>query len=70
MRAGEPVWAGFGVVLCSGVYLDEKIVAIEGALSAVDIPHAFGGANAFAYDATPRATVDIDVKSNWLNLRR
>lgn len=40
---------------------DEKIVAIERALSAGDIPHAFGGANALAYYGTPRATADIDL---------
>ena len=40
---------------------DEKIVAIEGALVEAEIPHAFGGANALAYYATPRATADIDV---------
>ena len=40
---------------------DEKIVAIECALVEADIPHAFGGAIALAYYATPRATIDIDV---------
>jgi hypothetical protein len=43
------------------VLFDEKIVAIEGALVAADIPHAFGGANALAYYGTPRATADIDL---------
>ncbi len=43
------------------MYLDEKIVAIEHALLEAGVPHAFGGANAFAYYGTPRATVDIDV---------
>ncbi|MDP6980067.1 MAG: hypothetical protein QF570_15930 [Myxococcota bacterium] len=43
------------------MYLDEKIVAVEHAMLAAGIPHAFGGANAFAYYGTPRATVDIDV---------
>jgi len=43
------------------MYLDEKIVAIERTLSASGIPHAFGGANAFAYYGTPRATIDIDL---------
>jgi hypothetical protein len=43
------------------VLFDEKIVAIERALSARDIPHAFGGANALAYYGTPRATADIDL---------
>ena len=41
--------------------LDEKIIAIERALTDAGIPHAFGGANALAYYATPRATVDIDL---------
>ena len=40
---------------------DEKIVAIERALVDAAIPHAFGGANALAYYATPRATADIDL---------
>jgi len=43
------------------VLLDEKIVAIEQALEGAEIPHAFGGAHALAYYATPRATVDIDL---------
>ncbi|MDH3211341.1 MAG: nucleotidyltransferase family protein [Myxococcales bacterium] len=41
--------------------LDEKIVALERALSEHEIPHAFGGALALAYYATPRGTVDIDL---------
>lgn len=41
--------------------LAEKIVLIEAALQAARIPHAFGGAIALAYYATPRATIDIDV---------
>ena len=41
--------------------LDEKILAIEHAFVDADIPHAFGGANALAYYAAPRATSDIDV---------
>lgn len=40
---------------------DEKIVALEQALQAAAIPHAFGGANALAYYGTPRATADIDL---------
>lgn len=43
------------------MYLDEKMVAIEHAFESAEIAHAFGGANALAYYATPRATVDIDV---------
>ena len=41
--------------------LDEKILAIGAAFDAAQIPHAFGGALALAYWATPRATLDIDV---------
>ena len=41
--------------------LDEKILAIHGAFEAAELPHAFGGALALAYWATPRATLDIDV---------
>ena len=41
--------------------LDEKLVALENALTEAGIPHAFGGAHALAYYAAPRATVDIDV---------
>ena len=41
--------------------LDEKILAIERAFVGAGIPHAFGGANALAYYAAPRATSDIDV---------
>jgi len=41
--------------------LSEKVVLIEATLQAARIPHAFGGAIALAYYATPRATIDIDV---------
>jgi hypothetical protein len=41
--------------------LDEKVLALHRALAAASIPHAFGGALALAYYATPRGTVDIDV---------
>lgn len=41
--------------------LDEKLVALEQGFAAAGIPHAFGGAHALAYYATPRATVDIDL---------
>lgn len=41
--------------------LAEKVLLIEAALQATRIPHAFGGAIALAYYATPRATIDIDV---------
>jgi hypothetical protein len=41
--------------------LDEQIVALERALAAAGIPHAFGGAQALAYYGSVRATHDIDV---------
>ncbi|MBW2289270.1 MAG: hypothetical protein JRG90_15770 [Deltaproteobacteria bacterium] len=41
--------------------LSEKVLLIEATLHAARIPHAFGGAIALAYYATPRATIDIDV---------
>jgi hypothetical protein len=41
--------------------LAEKVLLLEEAFAARRIPHAFGGALALAYYATPRATVDIDV---------
>ncbi len=41
--------------------LSEKVLRIEEGLRQRGIPHAFGGALALAYYATPRATVDIDV---------
>jgi len=41
--------------------LDEKVLALDQALADARIPHAFGGALALAYYATPRGTVDIDV---------
>jgi len=41
--------------------LDEKVRALDRALAAARIPHAFGGALALGYYATPRGTIDIDV---------
>jgi nucleotidyltransferase AbiEii toxin of type IV toxin-antitoxin system len=41
--------------------LVEKVVHLEQALTRHRIPHAFGGALAFAYYGEPRATVDIDL---------
>ncbi len=41
--------------------LDDKVVAIEHALAALPVPHAFGGALALGFYAEPRATHDIDV---------
>jgi hypothetical protein len=44
------------------VGLTTKIVRLHGALSAAELPHAFGGALALAFcTAEPRATKDIDV---------
>jgi Nucleotidyl transferase AbiEii toxin, Type IV TA system len=41
--------------------LAEKVLLLEESLARHGIPHAFGGAIALAYYATPRATVDIDL---------
>lgn len=41
--------------------LDEKVAALARTLAEKDVPHAFGGAIALAYYATPRGTVDVDV---------
>jgi hypothetical protein len=41
--------------------LSEKVLLIEEGFRQRRIPHAFGGAIALAYYATPRATIDIDV---------
>ena len=41
--------------------LDEKVRCICEAFERAGIPHAFGGAIALAYWATPRGTEDIDV---------
>jgi hypothetical protein len=41
--------------------LDQKVIALENAFRRAEIPHAFGGAIALAYYATPRGTVDVDV---------
>jgi hypothetical protein len=41
--------------------LVEKVVAVDRALSAADLPHAFGGGLALAYYGEPRMTIDIDV---------
>lgn len=41
--------------------LDEKVATLEEAFSRDDLPHAFGGAIALAYYATPRGTHDIDI---------
>jgi hypothetical protein len=41
--------------------LDEKVIAIDEALAAAGVAHAFGGAIALGFYAEPRATYDIDV---------
>jgi hypothetical protein len=41
--------------------LVEKVIAVDRALSAADLPHAFGGGLALAYYGEPRVTIDIDV---------
>ena len=45
----------------TSLLLDEKVLALEAALAKAGIAHAFGGAIALAYYATPRGTVDIDL---------
>jgi hypothetical protein len=41
--------------------LDEKVEGLARALGDDGVPHAFGGAIALAYYATPRGTRDVDV---------
>jgi hypothetical protein len=41
--------------------LDEKVEALARALGEAGLPHAFGGAIALAYYATPRGTRDVDI---------
>lgn len=41
--------------------LPGKVIALADSLESAKIPHAFGGAIALAYYATPRATIDIDL---------
>jgi len=41
--------------------LDEKVVLLARALAEEGVPHAFGGAIALAYYATPRGTRHVDV---------
>lgn len=45
----------------AGPSLSEKVLRLEAGFRQRRLPHAFGGALALAYYATPRATVDIDV---------
>jgi hypothetical protein len=41
--------------------LVDKVIAVDRALSAAALPHAFGGGLALAYYGEPRVTIDIDV---------
>jgi hypothetical protein len=41
--------------------LPDKLIAVDEALDAAGIAHAFGGALALAYYAEPRSTADVDV---------
>jgi hypothetical protein len=41
--------------------LDEKVALLARALTRAGVPHAFGGAIALAYYATPRGTRDVDI---------
>jgi len=41
--------------------LDEKVAVLARALAEDQVPHAFGGAIALAYYATPRGTRDVDI---------
>jgi hypothetical protein len=43
------------------MHLDEKVALLSRVLAEADVPHAFGGAIALAYYATPRGTVDVDI---------
>jgi hypothetical protein len=45
----------------SAVPLVEKIERIHRSMTRARVPHAFGGAVALAYYATPRTTIDVDV---------
>lgn len=45
----------------SELSLADKVVALHRGLGRARLEHAFGGALALAYYATPRATIDIDV---------
>jgi len=43
------------------MHLDEKVALLGRTFEGANVPHAFGGAIALAYYATPRGTRDIDV---------
>jgi hypothetical protein len=51
------------------------VVAIDQALAAAKIPHAIGGALAYAYYAEPRVTIDVEVNvfvstERWPEVRK
>ena len=49
--------------------LVDKIVVCHQHLAAAEIPHAFGGALALAWcTASARGTIDIDIKTIWVNI--
>jgi inosine-uridine nucleoside N-ribohydrolase len=48
-------------VSAAEVPLDQKVAQLVQALASANLPHAIGGALAFAYYGEPRATVDVDV---------
>lgn len=55
--------------------LADMVVAIDQALAAAKIPHAIGGAFAYAYYAEPRVTIDVDVNvfvstERWPEVRK
>jgi hypothetical protein len=43
------------------MHLDEKVALLARTFADAGVPHAFGGAIALAYYATPRGTRDVDV---------
>ena len=54
--------------------LPEKVLAVHHALAESGIPHAHGGAVAFAYYGEPRTTIDIDINvflpaDRWADVR-
>lgn len=44
-----------------GISFPDKVIAIDGALTAAKVPHAIGGAIALIYYTEPRATADVHV---------
>jgi hypothetical protein len=54
--------------------LADMVVAIDQALAAARVPHAIGGAIAYAYYGEPRVTIDVDVNvfvstERWQDVR-